>query len=87
MFTTSKNIWLIDMGGEITWCDCPDLSDGVSEEDVIGYVRADIYGKLEQANAELVKALREAAKLAEYDGEAEEANKYRATADKYEVKE
>lgn len=87
MFTTSKNIWLIDMGGEITWCDCPDPSDGVSEDDVIGYVRADIYGKLEQANAELVKFLRKAAAIIEEESWNERAYVFRAIADEYEVKE
>ena len=51
----NKNIWLIDLGDEITWCDTPDPSDGIDEDDVTGYVRADIHGKLEQANKKLIE--------------------------------
>lgn len=29
-------IWLIDMGDEIVWCDCPDPSTDVDERDVTG---------------------------------------------------
>ena len=39
----NKNIYLIDLGDEITWCDSPDPSDGIEESDVTGYVRADIH--------------------------------------------
>ena len=42
-----KNIWLINLGDEITWCDDPEPSSDIDEDDVTGYVRADIHGKLE----------------------------------------
>jgi len=36
-----ERIWLIKMDeGEFTWCDCPDPSDDVDEEDVTEYVLA-----------------------------------------------
>ena len=36
-----ERIWLIDMGDEITWCDCPDPSGDVHPDDVCEYIRAD----------------------------------------------
>jgi len=38
----NKNIWLIDLGGEITWCDCPEPSNDIEPEDVTKYVREDV---------------------------------------------
>jgi len=31
-----KTIWLIDIGDEMVWCDCPDPEDGVESCDVAG---------------------------------------------------
>ena len=33
-----KYIWLIDMGGEVAWCDSPDPSNDIDESDVFKYV-------------------------------------------------
>ena len=47
MKDTPENIYLIDMGGEIVWCDEPYPDDGISEKDVTKYVRADAVRRYE----------------------------------------
>lgn len=37
---TPNEIYLIDTGSEITWCDVPDPSEYIEEEDVVKYVRS-----------------------------------------------
>lgn len=49
---TTEKIWLIDMGDEFTWCDSPEPSDGVEEEDVTEYIRADVVEKMVKAETE-----------------------------------
>lgn len=36
---TPDKIYLIDMGDEVTWCDCPDPSGYVDERDVVSYTK------------------------------------------------
>ena len=38
---TPDRIWLIDMGGEIAWCDTPDPDDGIDPRDVVEYVKVE----------------------------------------------
>lgn len=38
---TPEQIYLIDMGHEIAWCDDPAPDDDIDENDVVKYIRAD----------------------------------------------
>ena len=40
-----ERIWLIDSGGDVVWCDCPDPSNEIDPRDTTEYVRADIVKK------------------------------------------
>lgn len=42
---TPNEIYLIDTGSEITWCDVPDPSEYIEEEDVVKYVRSPARGE------------------------------------------
>jgi hypothetical protein len=37
---TPDRIWLLDLGDEITWCDCPDPSGDIHPDDAVAYVKA-----------------------------------------------
>ena len=45
---TPKRIWLIDMGDETAWCDCPDPSDDIDPRDICEYIKMSEYKKLEK---------------------------------------
>ena len=55
----NKDIYLIDLGDEITWCDCPEPSDGIEKEDVTHYVRVDVLNEKQATIGKLVEALSE----------------------------
>jgi len=38
----NKNIYLLDLGDDIVWCDCPEPSNDIEPEDVTKYVREDV---------------------------------------------
>ena len=58
---SDKYIWLINLGDEITWCNDPDPSDGIEDEDVTGYTRNDLVDEFKTRITELENALNEAA--------------------------
>ena len=50
---SDKYIWLINLGDEITWCNDPDPSDGIEDEDVTGYTRNDLADEFKTRITEL----------------------------------
>lgn len=52
-----SNIWLINVGFEVTWCDSPCPSDDIEEEDVTGYTRDDMVEALIQAERVTIQQL------------------------------
>lgn len=60
-YVPNKYIWLIDMGGEVAWCESADPSDDINERDAHKYVLFSDHEKevkaLQQKLSECISAL------------------------------
>ena len=84
-----KKIWLIDVGDEITWCDCPYPSNYIEERDVVEYVKAEQLEQQAKSIDKLQKLVKDAADYLDINSQTVISNssilhrEFRSLANKY----